>query len=62
MKKIAVEEIRENPWTLVGQDWMLVAAQKKDGRVNAMTASWGGVGILWGVTVVLFAAAAAVAL
>ena len=27
---------------------MLVAATDKSGRTNAMTASWGGMGVLWG--------------
>lgn len=27
---------------------MLVAATDKDGKTNAMTASWGGLGVLWG--------------
>ena len=44
--KIKPEELHENPFSLIGEDWMLVAAS--DGsRVNAMTASWGGMGILW---------------
>ena len=46
-EKIKPEELNENPFSLIGEDWMLVAAS--DGtKVNAMTASWGGVGILWG--------------
>lgn len=31
----------------IGDEWMLVTAEK-DGRVNTMTASWGGLGVLWG--------------
>lgn len=27
---------------------MLVAATDKDGKTNSMTASWGGLGVLWG--------------
>lgn len=27
--------------------WMLVTAAKPDGSVNTMTASWGGMGIMW---------------
>lgn len=30
----------------IGKEWMLVSAEK-DGRVNTMTASWGGLGVLW---------------
>ena len=46
-EKIKPEELHENPFSLIGEDWMLVAASDGE-RVNAMTASWGGVGILWG--------------
>ena len=44
-----IKTLEGNPWKMIGDDWMLVAA-KKDGQVNAMTASWGGVGIMWGKT------------
>ena len=49
-KTIEPKEITRNPFTLIGDDWMLVTAEK-DGKANTMTASWGGVGILWGKTV-----------
>ena len=35
----------------IGSQWMLITAQKKDGSINTMTASWGGIGVLWGKTV-----------
>ena len=41
------EEIKENPFSLIGHDWMLLTAAKPDGSFNTMTASWGGVGVLW---------------
>lgn len=47
MKEIKVEEWNENPFKVIGKDWMLVTAEK-EGRTNIMTASWGGVGIMWG--------------
>ena len=47
MREIAAENINENIFKLIGKDWMLVAAQK-DGKTNAMTASWGFVGVMWG--------------
>ena len=31
---------------MIGKDWLLITAEK-DGKVNTMTASWGGVGVLW---------------
>lgn len=45
--KIKPEEMTENIFRLINDDWMLVAAED-GGRTNAMTASWGGAGILWG--------------
>lgn len=39
-------DFTENPFKLIGNDWMLISAD--DGKTkNAMTASWGGVGILF---------------
>lgn len=34
-------------FTMIGTDWTLIAAKKED-KTNAMTASWGGAGVLWG--------------
>jgi flavin reductase (DIM6/NTAB) family NADH-FMN oxidoreductase RutF len=42
---ISPEEL-ENVFRLIGHDWMLVCAEKND-RFNAMTASWGGMGVIW---------------
>lgn len=47
MKEISVEELNENPFKLIGKDWMLITAEKAE-RTNMMTASWGGLGLLWG--------------
>lgn len=47
MKEIKPEELKDNPFTLIGKDWMLITAEK-EGKTNMMTASWGGVGIMWG--------------
>ena len=44
---IKPEQLTENTFQLIGSDWMLVTAQNKD-KVNTMTASWGGLGIMWG--------------
>lgn len=40
--------LKESVFSLIGGRWMLVAATDKSGRTNAMTASWGGMGVLWG--------------
>ena len=45
-KEISPFEIAQNPFSLIGKDWALVTAKNGDG-CNTMTASWGGVGIMW---------------
>ena len=45
-KEIKPEELSGNPFRLIGKDWMLVTA-KKDNTINTMTASWGGMGVMW---------------
>ena len=45
-KEIKAEEMRENPFNLIGKQWMLITAGDEKG-CNTMTASWGGVGIMW---------------
>ena len=45
-KKISPKEVTQNPFALIGDEWMLVAAEK-EGKVNAMTAAWGGLGFMW---------------
>ncbi|MCD8144695.1 MAG: flavin reductase [Oscillospiraceae bacterium] len=44
--EVAPKDFTFSPFTLIGQEWMLIAAQK-DGKTNAMTASWGGLGCIW---------------
>ena len=51
-KEILPEKFNEGTFDLIGNRWMLIGAEK-DGRVNAMTASWGGLGVLWGKNVAL---------
>ena len=46
-KEIAAEAFAESPFKVIGKEWMLVAAEA-DGKANAMTVSWGGMGVLWG--------------
>ena len=45
------EEMDGNAFSLIGRDWMLLTAEKPDGSFNSMTASWGGLGVLWGKSV-----------
>ena len=44
-KEITPVELQENAFKLI-KEWMLVSAAG-GGHVNAMTASWGGVGFMW---------------
>ena len=46
-KKIEPEQFNRSTFDMVGNQWTLITAQKPDGTVNTMTASWGGMGILW---------------
>ena len=46
-KEIDPEEITDNPFKLIGKDWMLITAARKE-LFNTMTGAWGGLGILWG--------------
>ena len=46
-KELLPSELESNVFKLIGKDWMLISAQK-DGKTNTMTASWGGLGVMWG--------------
>ncbi len=46
LREIRPESLAENPFSLIGRDWMLVTAGTMEG-FNTMTASWGGMGVLW---------------
>ena len=48
LKNIAPEELITNPFADIGKRWMLITAAH-GGRFNTMTASWGSLGIIWGV-------------
>ncbi len=45
-KETKPELLTDNPFKLIGSDWMLITAGTPD-SFNTMTASWGGLGILW---------------
>ncbi len=47
LQKIDCKAIKENVFSLIGDQWMLVTAGTKD-SCNTLTASWGGLGVLWG--------------
>lgn len=46
-----ITETSFNPFTKIGKDWFALTASNND-KTNSMTASWGGMGILWGKNVV----------
>ena len=48
---LEISETEFNPFNLIGQDWAALTTSI-DGKTNAMTVSWGGVGVLWGKNVV----------
>ena len=47
LTKIDPKALTFNPFQAIGSQWMLVTAGNREG-CNTMTASWGGVGIMWG--------------
>lgn len=50
-QKINIQDLDMNAFQAIGKDWMLITAGDQQ-KVNTMTASWGGVGVLWGENVV----------
>ena len=44
--EISPELIAGSPFDLIGRSWMLITAGT-EGHCNMMTASWGGLGVLW---------------
>ncbi|MGB4661487.1 MAG: flavin reductase [Mobilitalea sp.] len=46
-KEISPETLRKNPFHWIGKEWMLITAGEES-KVNSMTASWGGFGVMYG--------------
>lgn len=46
-KETDVKTMDLNPFREIGDRWMLITAGGEDGY-NTMTASWGGLGVMWG--------------
>ena len=46
-REVKAEELTMNPFTKIGKEWLLITAGNEE-KCNTMTASWGGVGIMWG--------------
>ena len=47
-KKVDPKTLDLNPFAAIGDQWMLITAGTPE-HCNTMTASWGGMGVLWGV-------------
>lgn len=47
MRPIDPKTIEKNVFSAIGKDWMLITAGDRQ-SCNTMTASWGGLGVLWG--------------
>ncbi len=45
-KELKPATLADNPFKLIGADWMLITAGTP-ASFNTMTASWGGLGVLW---------------
>ncbi len=45
-KEIDVSSLRFSPFEKIGKEWMLITAGTSK-SFNTMTASWGGLGVLW---------------
>ena len=46
-QEINVREFSMKPFKMIGDQWMLVTAGDQI-KYNTMTASWGGIGVMWG--------------
>ena len=46
-EKIDPKSLDQNVFSMIGDQWMLITAGTGE-QCNTMTASWGGLGVLWG--------------
>lgn len=46
-QEVNVREFSMKPFEMIGDQWMLVTAGDQI-KYNTMTASWGGIGVMWG--------------
>ena len=46
-QKIDPKALNQNVFSAIGDQWMLITAGTAD-KCNTMTASWGGLGVIWG--------------
>ena len=47
-KEVTAKSLSENFFHTINDEWLLICTEdQENGRMNMMTASWGGIGILW---------------
>lgn len=46
LEEVKAKNFTCNPFHSIGKEWMLITAEKA-GKANTMTASWGGLGVMW---------------
>lgn len=46
-QEVAIESLQFHPFEKISKEWMLITAGDEE-KSNTMTASWGGLGIMWG--------------
>ncbi|WP_191397844.1 flavin reductase family protein [Flavonifractor sp. An306] len=46
-ERIDPKSLDQNVFSMIGDQWMLLTAGTRE-KCNTMTASWGGLGVLWG--------------
>ena len=51
MNEISPNNLPKSAFEMIGKDWMLLTAGNEQ-KYNTMTASWGGLGVLWNKNVV----------
>ncbi len=44
--EVKPENFQESPFEMIGNEWMLITAGTPE-QLNTMTASWGGLGVMW---------------
>ena len=42
-----IKDVDINPFNMIASDWFALTAEA-DGKINTMTAGWGGFGVMWG--------------
>ena len=46
-RTVEPKDLKDNVFSLIGDKWMLITAGTAE-NCNTMTASWGGLGVIWG--------------